>query len=641
VSRSPLDVLQQYWGHASFRPLQEDIIQSILSGQDTLALLPTGGGKSVCFQVPGLLLGGLTLVISPLIALMKDQVERLEQMGIAATFINSSLGQGEIDWRLQRAMEGKYAFLYLAPERIRSEMFLARLPRMNVSLLAVDEAHCISQWGYDFRPAYLEISQLRESCPQIPVLALTASATPQVQEDICARLALRSPTRFASSFLRPNLRYFVLEEENAQDRIVDIIRRKPGSGIVYARTRRLAEQISRLLSEAGISAAAYHGGLKTSERSRVQQAWIENRCRVIAATNAFGMGIDKPDVRFVLHYNLPFDLESYYQEAGRGGRDGQEALAVAFHSHADLAELRRWSELRYPQWEQFLAHYQALCNFYQVPSSGPPGDWQPFRIAELAAASGFSAMELYASLRILQNEGWLYLQDEEDDYATVHICVPPQEVLNFKSAHPALAGLTDFLLRQVGGAVYSHPIRFLPSYWAERQKISPEALDSALQRMAAYGLLRYVPALREPQLRFLKPRSLPRRRELNWEKYEFLRKQSERRLAEMIRYTTQNRHCRSRLIQEYFGEKDAQDCGHCDVCMGWHRTEISEAEFARIREALRTRLAQGPLPYRELLREVRAGAPAQREEVLRFLMDKQVVLASPQGLLRWAGEALP
>ncbi|MEM9987225.1 MAG: ATP-dependent DNA helicase RecQ, partial [Bacteroidota bacterium] len=388
MESSPLEVLNQYWGYQSFRSPQAQIIDRVLAGQDALALLPTGGGKSICFQVPGLVLGGLTLVVSPLIALMKDQVLRLQDLGIPATYLTSDLTAYQVDKRLQKALDGAYRFLYLAPERIQSEMFQARLDRLPLSLLAVDEAHCISQWGYDFRPSYLEIGYIRQERPDIPILALTASATTRVQADISQRLRLADPVTFRKSFKRENLRYFVLKEENVIARTVDICRRTLGTGIIYVRTRKLTQAVVQQLLNAGVSAAAYHGGMLNSARDQAQEAWINNHVRIMVATNAFGMGIDKPDVRFVIHYNLPFDLESYYQEAGRGGRDGKTALAIAFDNPIDRKEMERWSKDKYPSWEQLQSHYQQLCNHFRIPNSVPSSQAHLLDIAGLAADFG-------------------------------------------------------------------------------------------------------------------------------------------------------------------------------------------------------------------------------------------------------------
>ncbi|TAE46581.1 MAG: RecQ family ATP-dependent DNA helicase [Bacteroidetes bacterium] len=634
-TQMPLDILRQYWGHEAFRPLQEEIINHVVSGKDTLALLPTGGGKSVCFQVPGLCFPGLTLVISPLIALMKDQVERLEKMGVAAACINSSLNQSQIDWVLQRAMDGKYKFLYIAPERIRTEMFLMRLPRMNVSLLAVDEAHCISQWGYDFRPSYFDIKRIREICPEVPVIALTASATPQVQADIQEKLELRQAGRFAGSFRRPNLRFFVLEEENVAQRILDITRspKLKGAGIIYARTRRLTEAIAKRLQDAGIQALAYHGGMKNSERSHVQDEWLENRCRIIVATNAFGMGIDKPDVRFVIHYNLPFDPESYYQEAGRGGRDGSTALAIAFSSAPDIADLIRWSREKYPEWEQLLKVYQLLCNYYQIPNSGGGSATKPFRIPELVAATGESGMRIHAAVRILHQERIVELEEDIDDFATVYVSASPQDVITYKQQHPGKAQLIDFLLRTAGGEVYTREVRFLPEFWAAKLKIPREELLQGLSRLAEHHLIRFVPESSEPEIRFLGPRHALSKREMNWDKYDFLRKQQERRLQEMLAYIANKSVCRSLFLQQYFGEMDHQPCGVCDVCTGRTKTKVSESDFEQLKTAILSRVKAGGESYRGILTGAYEGSAAQREQVLRFLLDKGVVKADIYGNL--------
>ena len=635
---SPLEVLQQYWGHAAFRSPQEAIIRSVLAGQDTLALLPTGGGKSVCFQVPGLMATGLTLVISPLIALMKDQVERLNRMGIAATYIHSGLSRHEVDRKLEAATQGTYRFLYLAPERIESELFALRLPRMRVSLLAVDEAHCISQWGYDFRPAYLNIGLIRERLPQLPVIALTASATPAVRDDIIDKLGLRSPAIFTKSFRRDNLRYFILEDENPAGRIVDIARRTQGTGIVYVRTRRLTQRLAEVLSGAGIPAAAYHGGMKTSERELVQQRWLDNQVRFMVATNAFGMGIDKPDVRLVLHYNLPSDLESYYQEAGRGGRDGKTALAVAFKHEGDLQALQTWARQKYPPWTQVRDHYEGLCRYFRVPTQGHPRETHVFRMAEVAKALETNPLALYNSLRILHQEGQVFFSEESDDFAQVQVIASPDSIWQYQQAHPVLAPLLEYLLRTLGGRVYQEEVRFLPALWTRALGMEMVELERQLQRLAAHDLISYQPSLGEPNLRFLFPRHALSRRELTWEKYEFLRAQNEARLQALLAYVDNQEMCRSLALQHYFGENAHEACGRCDVCIGRYRTQVSDADFAQLAQELTTTLSQGPLPYRELLLRIQSGSPAQREKVLRYLLDQQVIRVEKGGRLHLSGD---
>ena len=630
---APLDLLRTHWGYDAFRPPQAEIINHVIGGGDALALLPTGGGKSLCFQIPGLALGGLTLVISPLIALMQDQVERLNQLGLRATYLNSSLGPREIDRRLQGAMDGKFQFLYLAPERIRSEIFQQRLPRMPLRLLAVDEAHCISQWGYDFRPAYREIHLIREQWPHVPMLALTASATPTVQNDIIQQLALRQPGIFRKSFRRDNLRYFVLPEENVVPRIVDICRRTLGTGIVYVRTRRLSTQLSRVLREQDIAAAAYHGGMPHSERDQVQQAWLAGTHRVMVATNAFGMGIDKPDVRFVIHHGLPFDLESYYQEAGRGGRDGQTALAIAFHNAIDIAELKRWNAERYPSWEQLQQHYQKLCSYYRISAQGGHSPVHLLDLGGVAAELEISPRRLYASLRVLSLERLVEFSEDSDDYGYLQLTATPEAVWHYKHNQPGSAPLLDYLLRLYGGEAYTQEVRFVPVHWAMRFGWSVEELEQRLRRLVQADVLTYLPPSGQPTLRFLQPRHLLTRREINWEKYEFLRQQNDRRLAALLRYVETTAVCRSLLIQQYFGEQAHEPCGRCDVCIGRHKTQVKDQEFKDIQRAILAFLHRRPASYRDTLLQVKAGSPAQREKVLRYLMDKQIVQASLRGML--------
>jgi ATP-dependent DNA helicase RecQ len=628
------EILKKYWHYDNFRPLQEDIIKSAIKGNDTLALLPTGGGKSLCFQVPGMFLAGMTIVISPLIALMKDQVERLTSIGIAATYLNGSLPNYLIDRRLQEAMDGKYKFLYIAPERISSQMFLQRLERMQVSLLVVDEAHCISQWGYDFRPSYLTINKIREIKKNIPCIALTASATPEVQQDIIQQLHLQKVKVFTKSFRRDNLRYFVVDEENVMPRILEITKRTLGTGIIYVRTRKNTEKIATYLTENGISAIAYHGGKTHSDRDKIQQAWIENTQRIIVATNAFGMGIDKPDVRFVVHYELPADLESYYQEAGRGGRDGKTALAIAFRNKIDIAELNRWNEERYPTWEQLEQVYLALCNYFQVPNEGNADDIHPFLLNILTKELHINARTLHTSVQLLHREGMLFLNEDAEDYAYIQVTASPESILAFKKNQPKSALLTDMILRNMGGAVYQREVPFLPNVWGIALNWSVEELEQQLQRLVQLDLITYQPASGTPTIRLLKNRNALSKNAMNWQKYVFLREQSDFRLNKMLEYIGKKTVCRSLLIQQYFGEKDTQNCGKCDVCIGRNKEEVNDNEFLTIQTKLLAHIKKQPTHYREVLQNITVGTPAQREKVLRYLLDKEIILSDNRGNLK-------
>jgi len=634
VSTSALDILKQYWGYDSFRKPQDQIIDAVVQGHDTLALLPTGGGKSICFQIPGLILPGMTLVISPLIALMKDQVERLNRLGIPAAFINSSMGYHLVDQKLQKALNGTYKFLYISPERIESEMFQLRLPQMDVSLLAVDEAHCISQWGYDFRPSYQQIHQIREIKPDLPIIALTASAPPKVQEDIAEKLQLHTPKIFRKSFRRDNLRYFILEEQNVSTRILSICQRTQGTGIVYTRTRRLAERLAQLLEKEGISAAAYHGGMKSSVRDEIQMAWIDNQKRVIVATNAFGMGIDKPDVRFVIHYNLPFDIESYYQEAGRGGRDGQTALAIAFANPIDIADLQRWSEQKYPTWEVLKAHYQGLCTYFRV--TGTLNEWPTFGldIGQVAKALEVSPLRLYSSLKVLHQEGIVAWDEDSDDFSYLQILAHPAHIHQFRQQKPKLADFVDFMLRQVGGEAYNQDVRFLVDNWALKRKEEPQAIRNQLELLVKYELIQYIPSTTQPTLTFIHGKQKLVKHELNWAKYDFLKKEHAQRLKELLAYVENKSICRSLLIQQYFGEKAHEPCGKCDVCIGRHKTRLDQGEFKQVMGQLMQFIRSGKANYRKTMLEVPTGTPAQREKVLRYLLDKGIIESDAMGNLK-------
>jgi ATP-dependent DNA helicase RecQ len=630
---TPLEILRTHWGYDAFRHGQEAIIDNVISGADTLALLPTGGGKSVCFQVPALCKPGMAIVISPLIALMKDQVERLNALGIPAAYINSSLPFWMIDRKIQQAVEGKLRFLYCAPERIRSEAFLGHLRKMPVNLLVVDEAHCISQWGYDFRPAYLEIRLIRAELPRIPVIALTASATPAVQEDILDKLGIPNAQVFRSGFGRPNLRYFVFQEQNVPLRVLEIARRTLGTGIVYSRTRKQTRSLAEMLRQHGITAAAYHGGMKTSERDKIQQDWLDGKVRVMVATNAFGMGIDKADVRFVLHFNLPFDLESYYQEAGRGGRDGKTALAIAFDNPVDIAEIQRWNAEKYPSWQTIRDHFEKISRYFQLPNEGAVDSWKSFDLLSLAEDSGLRARELYRSLQLLHNEGILWLNEEEDDYAYLFISADPATVLDYKKNHPGSAGLVDFLLRNLGGEAFSNEIRFLPQRWASRLGMDAEKLEKGLHQLAKHHLVEYRAPSKGPVIRFLRAAFPLSKAEMNWDKYVFLKEQSGIRLAELLRYVGTTEVCRSLMIRHYFGEEAWDPCGVCDVCIGRHKTRVSDSEFNQIMMAIFRFLEKGQINYRQALLEVPAGTPAKREKVLRYLIDHHKIRVSRMGIL--------
>ncbi|MEO1451919.1 MAG: helicase-related protein, partial [Bacteroidota bacterium] len=404
---------------------------------------------------------------------------------------------------------------------------------------------------------------IREVLPEVPVIALTASATPQVCQDIMEKLQFRKENLFQKSFRRENLRYLVLPEENIAKRIETIVAKVQGSGIIYARTRRLTERLAAWLAEQGHQTAAYHGGLKNSDRNRIQQAWIDNQIRVIVATNAFGMGIDKPDVRFVVHHNLPADLESYYQEAGRGGRDGKRALAIAFRNPSDIRELKRWGADKYPDFNTLQHHYQVLCQFYRIPLQGPVNEQRDFFVGELVKETGISALLWYHSLKLLDREGLLVFQEDPDDFAYVQVIATPADLHTFQEHHPRFESLIQYMLRTLGGEIFMRETRFLPDYWAHKMDLPPLDLLDQLLRMEQQGLIAYTPATENPSIRFLQPKRHLNKKELNWELYDFLREQQEFRLKAMLTYVEAEQGCRSNMLQEYFGEKKLEPCGIC------------------------------------------------------------------------------
>ncbi|WNJ17716.1 ATP-dependent DNA helicase RecQ [Pontibacter sp. G13] len=629
--RDPKAVLKAHWGYDEFRPMQADIVQSVLDGQDTLALLPTGGGKSICFQVPAMCLDGMAIVISPLIALMKDQVERLNQLGIPATYINSAMSKSQVDLKLQGAMDGLYKFLYLAPERIQSDMFKMRLPQMQVSRLIVDEAHCISQWGYDFRPAYRQIAEIREVFPDLPIAAFTATATKFVQEDTIEQLGMRQPKVFRGKFRRDNVRFFVLDDEQVIVRTLEIIQRTEGSGIVYVRTRKLAERIRDVLRREQISAGAYHGGMLNSERAHIQQEWVENRLRIMVATNAFGMGIDKPDVRFVIHYNLPLDLESYYQEAGRGGRDGEQAMAIAFNNPIDLAQMKEWQAQKYPSWDAVQKVYRGLMDRYRVPFDQIPFNWHEVEFGAMSAQWEVSVRDVFAVLRILHLEGFIHFQEDREDKASLFMKAGPSELVLFRRQNPAMHELVEFILRTAGGVVYAQEVKFSPGLWANKLRISAEKLDAGMRRLEQFGILSYEPATSKPSLKFLKPQIRLTQSSLNWPLYQFLKQEGDKRLAKIEDYMTQRKTCRAQILETYFGAKDGEPCGVCDVCMNRRKGKLTQTDEKLIRKEIWEKLGEETWDFGRFIHLVTQGTTEQRESILRDMVDKKWIKVDGRG----------
>lgn len=576
------DILHKYWGYDQFRTLQQDIINSVLDGKDTLALLPTGGGKSLCFQVPALAKEGMCIVVSPLIALMKDQVENLIKRDIPAIAIFSGMSFRQIDRELDKCIRGEYKFLYVSPERLKTEIFKARMPQMKVNLLAIDEAHCISQWGYDFRPEYLQIAEIRKFT-KAPILALTATATARVVEDIQFRLEFKKPHLFRKSFERKNLHYIAIHEEDKLGRIYRLCKGFQGTGIVYARNRKLCRDIAEYLHQNGISADYYHAGLDALQRNRKQEAWIENRIRVIVATNAFGMGIDKPDVRFVLHYEMPDSLEAYYQEAGRAGRDEKEAHCISLVHEQD--KLRSFEQLdkSYPTYEEVARVYEAVCNHFQIAVHSGEMREVEFDMLEFAYAAGLSSPEVYHALRILEMEDIIALSEAIHQPAQLHFLVNNTVLYDFELRNPKIAPILQLLLRTYGG-LFDQYKRIDENYLARKSRVPVEDLIKLLEKLKEHQLLDYIPARDKPTLTFLKARE----HKLHYDQLAVKKRKEDARarLERVFDYALRTDTCRSQLLLQYFDEKNPPRCGQCDVCLKDKNHPKSENEYREWAEKL-------------------------------------------------------
>jgi ATP-dependent DNA helicase RecQ len=627
------DILNEHWGYDSFRPLQEDIINHVLGGKDALALLPTGGGKSLCFQVPGMAQDGICLVISPLIALMKDQVENLKKRGILAAAIYTGQSRKQIMQTMRNLADGPYKFLYVSPERLETALFREFLPALDVNLIAVDEAHCISQWGFDFRPAYRRILALREALPGVPVLALTASATVEVQEDICTQLGFNSSPIFRQSFLRPNLSYSVIPSESRLARLVDILKKVPGTAIVYAKSRRRTVEIADLLRMHGHSAEHYHAGLSNDERSRRQQDWIDNKTRVIVCTNAFGMGIDKPDVRLVVHADVPDCLESYYQEAGRAGRDSKKAYAVLLYHSQDLEALDKLHEQRFPSFEEISKVYAALVNYLQMPSYTGQDQSYPFHYDAFVRNFSLDSFRTLYALKALEGDGWFDYNEKSYAPATVVFLTNKQGLREFQEAHPEHEELLTTLLRTYAG-IFDIPVFISELQVAQLLRLQIAEVVAGLKRAAAFGVIDYTPQNEDPQLIFRRHRVNTEDFRMNLEPYEKRRTAFRARIAKMIEYTQQEG-CRSQFINHYFGEADAEACGICDRCLARKKEALSPERFEQIRLRVVGSLDAGSKTLEALLQELTDIGRDQLWQVLEYLQAEEHIQTGKDGLLAY------
>ena len=595
--------LEKFWGYKEFRPGQEQIIHSIMSGCDTLALMPTGGGKSLTYQVPTLAQEGLCIIITPLIALMKDQVDRLKRLGIPAVAIHSGLSFKQIDIALDNCVYGDVKFLYVAPERLATEAFRLRVQRMNVSLLAVDEAHCISQWGYDFRPSYLRIAEIRKLIPDTPVLALTASATDLVAKDIMSHLGFEKPNIIRSSFARPNLSYAVRHTDDKNEQLLRIINNVQGSGIVYMRSREGCEQLCELLRNQGISASYYHAGLPHAERAMRQEEWTSGRTRIMVATNAFGMGIDKADVRVVVHYTMSDSLESYYQEAGRAGRDGKRSYAVLLVASDDKSKITKRFEQEFPSLETIKSVYEKVCDFVQMAVGDGLYASMPLNLHEFCRREKIYIGTVMAVMDLLEQNGYMTLTEEMENPAKVMFCVSRDDLYKIRVDRIDLDHIIRTILRLYNGiftefrAIDERQIAAISGYTEEKVK-------ELLKRMWQMRIIRYIPANSSPMLFFNEERLPTNDLYIAPETYHHRKELMQERFENMVSYSIQQTECRSVVIQRYFGDQEATPCGVCDICLEQRRRRKSSQ--SNIADTIIHLLGKEPLTTREICREIKA-----------------------------------
>ncbi len=647
-------ILKQYWGFETFRPLQQEVITSILDGKDTLALMPTGGGKSLCYQVPAMATEGMCLVISPLIALMKDQVENLRKKSITAFAIYSGMSRKDVINTFKVASESNCKFLYVSPERLETNLFKEYLPGLHISLIAVDEAHCISQWGYDFRPPYLRIAALREELPGIPVLALTASATPDVLNDICEKLtshpqplstgwrgeqtpqskdSFNGFTVFRQSFERPNLSYSTFNVDSKINKIIEIVKKVPGTSIIYCKSRKRTKEISELLQLQNISSNFYHAGLIPEERSKRQEEWINNKTRVIACTNAFGMGIDKPDVRTVIHADVPDCLENYYQEAGRAGRDGKTSYAVLLYDERDLHELEEMGLLRFPSQDDIRNIYQSVANYLQIPTGAGEEQYYDFDISDFLKKFNLTSHKALYSLKALEQEGWLAFNEQVFLPSFVMFIVNKKSLYEFEVSHPQLEPCIKTLLRAYEG-IFDQKTSISEKVMAGLMKKDMEEVKQHLQQLQQAGLIEYQPQKDTPQLYLLRNRIKTEEININMVAYNKRKEQFHRKMKQMVSYIKEDAQCRSRIIGSYFGDDNIRPCGICDNCLKQKAASLTKEEFEILHHRIINIVKYESLHSKDLLLKLNGIKKEKAWKVIEFLQAENKIEMDSKGWVR-------
>ncbi len=620
-------ILKQYWGYDSFRGIQQEIIESIGSGKDTLGLMPTGGGKSITFQVPALAKEGLCLVITPLIALMKDQVQNLKRRGIRALAIYSGMNRQDIVTTLENCIFGNYKFLYISPERLDSELFQTKLKKMNVSMITVDESHCISQWGYDFRPAYLKIADIRQLLPNVPILALTATATPEVVSDIQARLGFKQENVFRMSFERKNLAYVVRNTDNKSDELLYILRKMSGSAIVYVRNRRKTKEIAELLKNEQITAEFYHAGLDNAAKDIREQLWKDGKSRVMVATNAFGMGIDKPDVRLVIHMDLPDSIEAYFQEAGRAGRDGEKAYSVILYSNADKARLQKRIPDNFPEKEYIREVYEHVQYYYQMAMGDGQGCMRPFDLEDFCRKFKHFPIQADSALRILTQAGYLEYTDSQENASRLLFTLKRDELYKLRETDDTTEMLIQTILRSYTG-LFTDYVFISEKALSTRTGLTLQEIYERLVGLAQRGIVHYIPQKNTPYIIYTRARVEKQEIRITPEVYEERKKRFQLRIEHMIEYATAYYPCRSRMLLSYFGEKNNHNCGICDTCVSLRKGEkmLPETDMSKLLEQVMTLLSEEPHFSHVIAKKLGADKEALALLLRQLLENEQLIM---------------
>lgn len=627
------DILKQYWGYPSFRPMQEDIVDSVVEGKDTLALLPTGGGKSICFQVPAMTMEGVCIVITPLISLMKDQVMHLKNIGIPAAAIFTGMHHNQVEIVYNQAVFGMLKFLYVSPERLMTDMFIEALKKMKVNLLAVDESHCISQWGYDFRPPYLKIAEIREYIPNTPVMALTATATPAVVEDIQYRLNFKERNVFQTSYERKNVTYNVIHDADKFGVMYRLFKRMDkGSGIVYVRSRKRTKIIADWLQSAGISASSYHAGLDAKTRDYRQQLWMNGTIKVIVATNAFGMGIDKPDVRLVVHLDIPDSLEAYFQEAGRAGRDLQPSEAFMIVAENDIDRLKDNIKNTYPELKKIRMIYEALGNYLQIPIGSGKNQSYNFDINDFCNVYNLSLLEVFNTIQLMEREGYIATSEALSSPSKIHIKAGREDLYRFQIEYQEFDTIIKYMLRNLPG-VLSDFVNIREETISIKTGLSVEMIIKQIERLEKLDFLTYIPRNDKPQIFYLTERLNISNISLSEDVYKNRKEDADRRLQSVIDFVNNDEICRSVQLLRYFGENIKNTCGRCDVCSSRNRNDIDNKEYKIISDIIISELKENSAPIYEVVNNIKTYKEEKIVETIRWMVDNNIIRQDDKGKL--------